>query len=161
MTRLVIVVSLATIAVAELVSLALPDRRIGMLVAGALAAMALVTLRWLMTRDTDAVDASLPRDPAESLRRWLARTETLIEWSDSTRSDWDKRLRPMLARQFELATGQRKSKDPRAFQLTAELVFGDELWKWVDPDNVSSTGATEPGPGRAALGEILQRLERV
>jgi hypothetical protein len=67
----------------------------------------------------------------------------------------------MLARQFELATGQRKSKDRRAFQATAEMVFGPELWQWVDPDNVSRTGITEPGPGRGVLDEVLQRLERI
>ncbi|PRC61304.1 hypothetical protein C6A85_10220, partial [Mycobacterium sp. ITM-2017-0098] len=70
-------------------------------------------------------------DPAAaSLRRWLSRTETLIAWSESSRSDWDRRLRPMLARQFELAAGQRKAKDARAFESTGRMLFGDELWQW-------------------------------
>jgi hypothetical protein len=67
----------------------------------------------------------------------------------------------MLARQFELATGQRKARDARAFQATGQMLFGPQLWQWVDPENVSRTGADEPGPGRAALDEILRRLERV
>ncbi len=91
----------------------------------------------------------------------MARTETLIERSETSRSDWDKHLRPMLARQFELAYGQRRSKDPNAFRATALMVFGPELWTWVDPDNVSRTGAAEPGPGRVVLDEVLRRLERV
>ena len=41
------------------------------------------------------------------------------------------------------------------------MLFGDELWQWVDPENVSRTGGHEPGPGRDALDEILQRLERL
>ena len=51
--------------------------------------------------------------------------------------DWDRRLRPMLARQFELASGQRKAKDPRAFHATGRMLFGEQLWQWVDPDNIS------------------------
>jgi hypothetical protein len=41
------------------------------------------------------------------------------------------------------------------------MLFGDELWAWVDPQNVSRTGGSEPGPGRETLDEILQRLEQV
>jgi hypothetical protein len=41
------------------------------------------------------------------------------------------------------------------------MLFGAELWPWVDPENVSLDRRDEPGPGRAALDEILQRLERV
>jgi hypothetical protein len=41
------------------------------------------------------------------------------------------------------------------------MLFGAELWGWVNPDNVADTGGREAGPGRAALQEILQRLEQV
>ena len=41
------------------------------------------------------------------------------------------------------------------------MLFGTELWGWVDPDNVARTGGSEPGPGRGALNEILQRLEQI
>jgi hypothetical protein len=143
-------------------ALSLPDRRLVPWTIGAVTAVALLTVRWLLTRDAlTVVDESRSRDPADSLRRWLSRTETLVQRSESSRSDWDKHLRPMLARQFELASGQRKSKDPRAFHATAVMVFGEELWKWVDPDNVDRHGGQEPGPGRAVLDELLQRLERI
>jgi len=99
-------------------------------------------------------------DAAESLRRWLSRTETLVSRAESTRRDWDRHLRPMLARQFELATGQR-ARNHAAFHATGTMLFGAELWAWVDPQNVSRTGESEPGPGRGALDEILQRLEQV
>ena len=95
------------------------------------------------------------------MRRWLSRTETLISRAESTRRDWDRHLRPMLARQFEMATGQKRIKDRTAYQATGQMLFGAELWTWVDPENVSRTGGAEPGPGREALDEILQRLERV
>ena len=109
------------------------------------------------TRTTPAAPNALE----ESLRGWLSRTETLIQRSESTRADWDRHLRPMLARQFEIATGQKQAKDPAAFDATGRMLFGEELWAWVDPNNVSRTGAREPGPGRAALRRSCERLEQV
>ena len=97
----------------------------------------------------------------ESLRSWLSRTETLIHRSESTRADWDRHLRPMLARRFAITTGQHQAKDPAAFDATGQMLFGPQLWAWVDPNNVAQTGAREPGPGRATLAEILERLEAV
>lgn len=143
-------------------ALSLPDRRLVPWIVGAVTAVALLTVRWLLARDVrTAVDDSHARDPGETLRRWLARTENLVQRSESSRSDWDKHLRPMLARQFELASGQRKAKDPRAFRATALMVFGPELWAWVDPDNVDRSGGLEPGPGRVVLNDVLERLERI
>jgi hypothetical protein len=146
----------------ELVALVLLDRELFLVASGLIVAIVLLALRWLLARETE-LDAAPEgaNDPAESLRRWLSRTETLISRSESTRRDWDRHLRPMLARQFELATGQRQARNPSAFQATGQMLFGAELWTWVDPQNVSRTGGDEPGPGRAALAEILQRMERV
>lgn len=160
--KALVAVSVGLIVLVEALVLLVPERDVVLSAAGAVAACALLTARWLLAREEmEGVDESEPRDPAESLRRWLARTQTMVAWSETTRSDWDKHLRPMLARQFELATGQRKIKDPKAFHATAEMVFGAKLWVWVDPDNVSRTGGGEPGPGRGVLDEVLQRLERV
>jgi hypothetical protein len=154
--------SILMIVGAELLVLSHPDRRVVTWAAGGTAAIALVVVRWYLARDArPGVDDSRARDPAESLRRWLSKTEILIARADSTRSDWDKYLRPMLARQFELGTGQRRAKDPRAFHATALALFGEELWPWVDPDNVLPSGTDEPGPGREVLNEVLQRLEGI
>lgn len=95
-------------------------------------------------------------DPAETLRRWKSRTESTIQWADSTRGDWDRHLRPRLAREFVLATRQR---DPLALQATGRIMFGDDLWDWVDPHNVTRERGREPGPGYATLEEILRRME--
>lgn len=155
-------VSVAMLILAQLFAFAHPDRRVALWVGSVAAAVVLVLVRWFLTRETrSAVDDTRARDPAESLRRWRAKTEILIARADSSRSDWDKYLRPMLARQFELATGQRKSKDAKVFHATAIALFGDRLWPWVDPDNVSRSGAVEPGPGRAVLNEVLVRLEAI
>ena len=145
---------------AQLFALTHPDRRLVYWAGAGVAVVVLLTARWYLTRTAGAVvDDSRARDPAETLRRWRAKTETLIARADTTREDWDKHLRPMLARQFELATGQRKSKDSAVFHATALALFGEQLWPWVDPDGVSRSGADEPGPGRAVLDEVLRRLE--
>lgn len=146
----------------ELVAIAVLDRELVLVVVGVMVALVLLALRFYLVREAelDPGDA-VGNDPAESLRRWLSRTETLISRSESTRRDWDRHLRPMLARQYELATGQRRAKDHTAFHATGTMLFGAELWAWVDPQNVSRTGDSEPGPGRDALDEILRRLEQV
>jgi hypothetical protein len=146
----------------ELVALFLPDRRLILVASGGAVALALLAVRWYLVRDIDGEPGEQIRnDAAESLRRWLSRTETTIRWSESTRSDWDRHLRPMLARQFEMATGQKQRRDGAAFAATGRVLFGEELWQWVDPQNVARSGGGEPGPGRSALSEILERLERV
>ena len=141
------------------------ERHLVVGVTGAAVAGVLVAARWSLTHhpvDTgDTVDDAATGDTGAHLRDWLSRTEMLIAWSESSRSDWDRRLRPMLARQFELAAGQRKAKDPKAFYAAGRMLFGQQLWQWVDPENIARTGGHEPGPGRETLDDILQRLERL
>ncbi|BBY26685.1 hypothetical protein [Mycolicibacterium sediminis] len=161
MTRL-LAAGLLLVAIVEVAVLGVPDRSVIAWAGGAAAAVVLLGLRWYVVREVpDPVDESTSRDPAATLRRWLARTDTLVSRADSTRADWDKHLRPVLARQFELATGQRRSKDATSFHATARMVFGDELWIWVDPDAVATEGRDAPGPGREVLDELLRRLERI
>jgi hypothetical protein len=145
---------------AELAALSLHDRRFVLWAAGAAALFALVSARQLLG-DVDASPAAAPNPLEESLRSWLSRTETLIHRSESTRADWDRHLRPMLARRFAITTGLNQAKDPVAFDATGRMLFGPQLWAWVNPNNVAQTGAREPGPGRAMLAEILERLEAV
>src|SRR3979411_1449168 len=146
----------------ELIAFVLLDRQEVLVVSGAMVALVLLAFRWYLVREADLQSGqSQSNDPAESLRRWLSRTETLISRSESTRTDWDRHLRPMLARQFEMATGQRQAKDRVAFHAAGSMLFGAELWAWVDPQNVSRAGGGEPGPGREALDQILRRLEQV
>lgn len=100
----------------------------------------------------------------ESLRRWRSQTEALIAWADGTRGDWDRHLRPRLAREFMLATGHKESgsgEQAASREQTGRMVFGDELWAWVDPSAVRRAGRDEPGPGAAGLAEILRRLEQI
>jgi hypothetical protein len=145
----------------EVMAIATLDRELVLVAVGVMVALVLLTLRLYLVRETGDDPDTFRDDAEESLRRWLARTETLVCRAESTRRDWDRHLRPMLARQFELATGQRQARNNAAFQATGTMLFGSDLWAWVDPQNVSRTGDSEPGPGREALDEILRRLEQV
>jgi hypothetical protein len=146
----------------QVIAMLMPDRRLVLVTVGLAVAVTLLALRWFLVRGSeDDAATEGANDAEESLRRWMSRTETLISWSESTRSDWDRHLRPMLARQFGIATGQKQNKNPEGFRATGRMLFGDELWAWVDPDNVARTDKQGPGPGRSALDEILRKLEQV
>jgi hypothetical protein len=146
----------------QVIAMLMPDRRLVLVTVGLAVAVTLLALRWFLVRGSeDDAATEGANDAEESLRRWMSRTETLISWSESTRSDWDRHLRPMLARQFGIATGQKQNKNPEGFRATGRMLFGDELWAWVDPDNVARTDKQRPGPGRSALDEILRKLEQV
>ena len=146
----------------QVIAMLMPDRRLVLVTVGLAVAVTLLALRWFLVRGSeDDAATEGANDAEESLRRWMSRTETLISWSESTRSAWDRHLRPMLARQFGIATGQKQNKNPEGFRATGRMLFGDELWAWVDPDNVARTDKQGPGPGRSALDEILRKLEQV
>jgi hypothetical protein len=150
------------IAFVELAAVVVLDRELVVAATGVMVALVLLSLRWFWVREAQLDTVGPPsNDAAESLRRWISRTENLISRAETGRRDWDRHLRPMLARQFEMATGQRQAKDRAAFQATGQMLFGSELWAWVDPQNVSRAPGDESGPGREALDEILRRLEQV
>jgi hypothetical protein len=145
----------------ELLALILQDRRFVLAASGAALALVLLNVRRVLGHGIRPAAELDPDDLGDSLRRWLSTTETTIRWSESTRADWDRHLRPMLARRYEMTTGQRQSKDPAAYHAGGRMLFGPELWEWVNPNNVTRTGDRLPGPGRVALEEILRRLEQV
>lgn len=157
-----LVLGFCAVVVVEALALLAHDRRLVLWTSGVAVAVVLLQLRRFVVSGGGHVPVQPARDArGDSLRSWLSRTEKQIRWSESTRADWDRRLRPILAGRFETATRQRKLKDPAAFHATGRMLFGPALWEWVNPDNVSITGGSEPGPGREVLEEILQRLEQV
>jgi hypothetical protein len=156
-----IALGVCLIAGAELLTLVVQDRQFVLVAAGVALALVLLNVRRFLAHGMQPLAELDPDDLRDSLRRWLSTTETTIRWSESTRSDWDRHLRPMLARRYEMATGQRQAKDPAAFHASGNMLFGPELWEWVNPNNITRTGDRQPGPGRAAFEEILRRLEQV
>ncbi|WP_102145082.1 hypothetical protein [Mycobacterium hubeiense] len=155
-----VVAGILLVVVVEVCAIFAPDRRAVLWASGAAVAMLLLGVRWfLSSADTGEPDEPKSNDPAELLQRWVSHTETLVSRAESTRTDWDRHLRPRLAREFASATGQRQHKDPAAFDATGRMLFGPQLWQWVDPNNVARKGGNVPGPGREVLNEILRRLE--
>ncbi len=158
----VVVLGFCAVVILEALALLAHDRRLVLWASGVAVTLVLVEVRRFLASGDGPTPARAARDVhADSLRSWLLRTEKQIRWSELTRSDWDRRLRPILAGRFETATRQKKSKDPAAYHATGRMLFGPALWEWVNPDNISVTGGNEPGPGRHVLEEILQRLEQV
>ncbi|MFM9034460.1 MAG: hypothetical protein ACKOQ4_09250 [Mycobacterium sp.] len=154
----VLAVGFLAVLLAEIVGVMF-NWRLALPVAGvAVAVFGLQISQRLAQAGRDDAEAGPDNDALEALLRWKGQTEELIRWADTTRGDWDRHLRPRLARDFLVAT---KQKEPAAVASTGRLVFGDELWQWVDPQNVSSARRHEPAPGRDALEQILRRLEDV
>ena len=96
-------------------------------------------------------DKSTVESPAEDgADVAVERARAVVGWAEGTGVDWDRHVRPVLARELaELTRGRR---------VSGERMLGPELWAWVDPDQ--AFGA-EPGPGRAGLTRVLDRLERL
>lgn len=115
---------------------------------------------WLVSRAVPR-DATPKRqaDTAE-LDSTLAHAQVIVGWASGTRRDWDRHVRPVLARQLGEALGARRSTEG-AKRAAGELLFGPVLWPLVDPNEHFTTRLDGPGPGRDALAAILDRLESV
>jgi hypothetical protein len=138
------------------------QRSLTLVLSGVVVALILYLLRSGLSVD-DEPAAGEERDPSpeDVLQGWLARTETLISWADRSRGDWDRHLRPLLAREFQMVTSLQQGKDRSALDATGRMAFGADLWPWVDPFAVSYADREQPAPGRAVLDAILQRLVRM
>lgn len=126
-------------------------------------ALALLTssLRESRAAAQDDPSEEIDNGPAEMLQRWQARAQMLAARADGTRADWDRHLRPLLAKEFESSAGTRVAKDRRSMAAAGLHLFGPQLWRWVDPADVDIRDQSTPAPGRAALDEILGRLQRM
>ncbi|WP_405167577.1 hypothetical protein OG203_22435 [Nocardia sp. NBC_01499] len=165
MNRTAIVVSAAIVVVLiELITLD-RAREVMLLVAAVPVTVALAWLVWSLLERAEprgyADIDEIENGPAEMLHRWHARAQMLADRAEGTRADWDRHLRPLLAKEFELSSGQRVTKNRRATEAAGIHLFGPELWRWVDPANSALRDQTTRAPGRAALDEILSRLQRM
>lgn len=133
---------------------------VGIPVLGALALLLRSVVERARTlKNADIEDHEIENGPAEMLNRWHARAQMLATRADGTRADWDRYLRPLLAKEFELSSGHRIAKNRKATEIAGRHRFGPELWRWVDPANSALRDQSTRAPGRAALDEILRRLQ--
>lgn len=160
MTRLV-GLGLVVVVAVEVFAVVGQWRSLTLVLSGVVVAVILSGLRRSLSADDQPVPDSDDHSPEEVQRRWLARTEMLIRWADRSRGDWDHHLRPLLAREFQAMTGQQRAKNRAALDATGRMMFGDDLWQWVDPFAVSYADRNQPAPGRATLDAILRRLLRL
>jgi len=164
MSRAIVLGALIIIVLIELITLG-RARGALLIAAGIPMALAMIQLIWSLSsrsgRKTDTEQDYIENGPAEMLRHWHARAEMLADRADGTRADWDRHLRPLLAKEFELSTGLRVAKNRKATEAAGIVQFGPELWRWVDPANSALRDQSTPAPGRAALDEILRRLQRM
>ncbi|NNH73473.1 hypothetical protein HLB23_27065 [Nocardia uniformis] len=143
------------------------QREILLMLAAIPVAGALALLIWSLVQrarrngPAELADNEVDNGPAEMLTRWQARAQMLADRAEGTRADWDRHLRPLLAKEFELSSGHRHAKNRRAAEQAGVLQFGPELWRWVDPANSALRDQTTRAPGRAALDEILRRLQNM
>lgn len=148
---------LLLVLLAELIAVVVA-RRWALPIAGVAVALIAYDLRGHLAGAKPEPPQAPPANEAlESLHRWKSQTDAMIRWADSGRTEWDRHLRPKLAREFLLATRQKESS---AVAATGRMVFGDDLWPWVDASNIAWADRDAPGPGRAALEDILRRLEQ-
>lgn len=158
LARSVALVSLAGLAAVAMVEAAvfLLDRRWVLPAVAVVVALLAVELRGRLAGGPEQAGPAADTT-AEPLERWRSQAELMISWADGSRADWDRHLRPKLARDFMLASRQ---KDPALLAPAGRIVFGD-LWPWVDPGGARPGGRDEPGPGRDALDAILDRMDRI
>jgi hypothetical protein len=150
--------------VAEFVALCLPGDAAAQALPGIVVGLVLIRMVASLGVPTEAPARDVSADDiGDSLIRSIARIDARINWSEGSRSDWDLRVRPVLARQFEMATkaSQRRLTDPAAFEATGLMLFGPALWQWVDPDNIARNTGKQRGPGRKILEDIVECLEKV
>ncbi|MFD4183035.1 hypothetical protein [Rhodococcus sp. NPDC058514] len=160
--RRVAVIGIVLVAALEAVALLAGASASALIAVGMSAAVVIFAMR----RTVDAVRASDGGVPAqnsqqEMLRRWQIRTETLVSWADGSRADWDRHLRPLLAREFVHASGPRGFREHADLESAGAVMFGADLWRWVDPAGARAGDPDAPGPGRGALERILTRLEQL
>jgi len=134
-------------------------------------------VHWLTVADLVAIVALLawrlsliPRRPDESTvddgptpvpDTSMDRARATLDWADGSRADWDRHVRPLLAREVaELLRTRRDPVTPRPAHPGGRLL-GPDLWPLVDPAQPFTAEPDRPGPGRDGLARILDRLERL
>jgi hypothetical protein len=117
-----------------------------------LAVIAILVWRLLFgTRTRSTVDEEPQPEPDPSVDRARA----IVGWAQGSRLDWDRHVRPVLARELSELLSARRG--PAA----NESLLGADVWPWVDPHAPFSTDLDQPGPGRDGLAQVLDRLERL
>ncbi|MDV6014445.1 hypothetical protein [Haloechinothrix sp. LS1_15] len=132
----------------------------------ALIAIALTLLSRSRRARLDRDSASAARIPAAGAPddSVAARAATIASAARGTRADWDRHVRPVLAKEFAEITANRHPHAPETAtegerHRAGVRLFGATLWPLVDPEQAFTTRLGHQGPGPDALEAIVDRLE--
>lgn len=123
-------------------------------------ALAVLVARRLSTPPTRE-DRTVPTTAGMRLPP-LTRIARLCDAAAKNADEARRRLRPRLARIAEdtLAVHSVELRDPAAAERARQLL-GDEAWAWVRPDATEPAGEARPAADPAALGRVVDALERL
>ncbi|TJZ76835.1 hypothetical protein FCG67_16580 [Rhodococcus oryzae] len=160
--RRIAVIGILVVAALEAMALRAGAPAASLIAVGASAAVVIFAMRRTVDAAPAAGEIAVPLNSQEEmLRRWRLRTETLVSWADGSCADWDRHLRPLLAREFVHVSGPRAPRGHAEIEAAGAAMFGAALWRWVDPAGARTGDPDGPGPGRGALERILTRLEQL
>ncbi|HZZ52284.1 MAG TPA: hypothetical protein VFE65_35760 [Pseudonocardia sp.] len=130
-----------------------------MALAGVLVAAVVVVvnvwLRWQRSRSRPAKIEPNTVEASPIYRRYLV----AAAWAGGSPRNWDHSVRPVLAELVELAVAARSPQHGDVNEIVREKL-GDDLWALVDRGAPRSEDRQGSGAGRAALLEILNRVEK-
>ncbi|MBF6321350.1 hypothetical protein [Nocardia cyriacigeorgica] len=126
--------------------------------AALLAALAVLTLH-VGENGRNRAAAAEPDSSSPYLVRWQARAAMLVDHADGSAADWDRRIRPYLAREFHLCLGHRATMTADERAELGRAHFGPQLWHWIDPGQAARSG--DQAPGRETFTAIVERLGRL
>jgi hypothetical protein len=113
---------------------------------------------WLRIRRAKSGPAKLADNTVEASTTYR-RCLVAAAWAGGSQRDWDHSVRPLLSEVVEVAVAERHSTTVDPIELAREQL-GDRLWALVDRNAARSDDRSSPGAGRAALVDILDRVEQ-
>jgi hypothetical protein len=87
--------------------------------------------------------------------------ESNLGWAAASRRHYDHITRPMLGRLLGAALEERHRLDITRHPERARRLVGADLWPLIDPSAPRSDDSNAPGPDRASLRRVVDRLEQL
>ena len=87
--------------------------------------------------------------------------EYALGWAGASQRHYDRITRPMLSRLLGVALQERHRLDITQQPEEARRLVGADLWPLIDPSAPPSDDSDVPGPDKAALSRVIDRLEQL
>lgn len=129
-----------------------------------LASAALLAARAAITPPASRRPAARrPASPAVRAADFPAyrKIESNLGWAGGSQRHYDHITRPMLSRLLGAALEERHRLDISGHPEEARRLVGADLWSLIDPSAPQSDDSNAPGPDRAVLSRVVDRLEQL